>query len=1051
MVLFIWGLLFAFFATAQETTTDIIIDGNDPDLFANEYFAVYQQRAELMDINRFLANKNYLPFSRSKSTNFGFANNGLWFHASLTNQTELEDFVINIRYALLNEAKLYIYDQGKLIYSGSDGILEKNSYYPMPTFKVKLPKDRPLELYLFASSSTLSIIAPIHITEIDVHNKLNQYDFLLWGGFYGAALLLAGYAVFYSFQRPDFINGVFFLHILIIICWLFKWSGHAHALSLTTGMLHNLIRPEELLILMCITGSFFNLTILPKESYSPAAHITLVTYIFVAITLLVTLIYGVEDKKIRYMVLYGLGFTCVFVNFWASASSNFRGYGPAQVIVVGWVICGLGATMTAIYLSGLIQTATFNSQVFITAQIIQAGGFLYAIVSKNHYNLETEVRLANADAQNNFNIIEEQNVHLDLARKEAEKASDVKSQFLANMSHEIRTPLNAIVGFSRELIKKNNVVEKDEHVRIINSAASDLLNLVNDILDFSKMEAGLLTLSERPFSPRELFEDIAGTMSKTAHLKQLEFLYEVNALPPFLIGDSFKVKQLVTNLLGNALKFTNYGYISLKVESIFSTSVEATLRIQVTDSGIGINPEEIENIFKAFHQLDDELNRSYQGTGLGLVICQELAYLMHGSIKVASQPSVGSTFTVEIPFQVDTSKTIQPEIPFFAGKKALVFDPWGMSRRLIVKQLQQSGFNVSSFETLELMKSKVTRDTYIFITLPHKYLAYRSQWLSSLRDLDPTLIILLYSGPAPSNQLLGQIQVTPHMVRLPLTARKLEVLESPFKIPQTHPEQSELTDLPAIRMLAVDDMELNLRLLETWLKNSPINLDLAYDARTAIKKCEQTEYDIILMDIQMPDMDGIQAAKMVRKTTYNLGTPIIAVTAHALKEERDKFLNNGLDDFLPKPIKQNELIRIIELWCHQAPIEVSNIVEETEEPELNDKSIDWALAISRSMNSEEEAFKFMDKLVANLEQQIPVFEELKAKRQVEDILYHVHKLHGPCCYTGVPKLQRLLNQVETSIKQNQQQDYTESLSTIIFEMQHVISEWSKRKSRQQKI
>ena len=232
--------------------------------------------------------------------------------------------------------------------------------------------------------------------------------------------------------------------------------------------------------------------------------------------------------------------------------------------------------------------------------------------------------------------MEEQNVRLDIARKNAIEASNVKSQFLANMSHEIRTPLNAILGFSRELHSDSLPPEKQEQISIIHAAADNLLSIVNDVLDFSKIEAGKLEINNHPFSPNEMLEDMVSVMAKSAHLKKLEFVYDLEPLPEKLIGDSYRIKQVLNNLLGNALKFTDHGFVSLTASGKEQEHGMYEMVLQIEDSGIGISRDDQRKLFAAFSQVDDAMNRSYQGTGLGLVICQELVKLMRGELTLQS-------------------------------------------------------------------------------------------------------------------------------------------------------------------------------------------------------------------------------------------------------------------------------------------------------------------------------------------------------------------------------------------------------------------------------
>jgi two-component system sensor histidine kinase BarA len=282
--------------------------------------------------------------------------------------------------------------------------------------------------------------------------------------------------------------------------------------------------------------------------------------------------------------------------------------------VFGVTVLLVCSILSSLFIAGYLPPTTPNTYLFQISLVILTCSFAFALNIKLRYILEIEVQEASRDAENNFLLIEEQNVHLDIARKEALRASEVKSQFLANMSHEIRTPLNAIIGFSKEVEENHNQTEREEHIRIINSAASDLLTIVNDILDFSKMEAGKLNVANKPFSAYAIFEEAASQVAKSAHLKQLQFILDIQPLPASLIGDQFKIKQLLSNLLSNALKFTNFGTITLKAGYDWLNHDEINLNIEIKDTGIGISEQDQLQLFTPFSQLNDELNRSFQGT-----------------------------------------------------------------------------------------------------------------------------------------------------------------------------------------------------------------------------------------------------------------------------------------------------------------------------------------------------------------------------------------------------------------------------------------------------
>ncbi len=1040
-------------ASAQPDAGVLVIENAQSKVNLNKHLTVYQQKSEPMDIELFRSNMSYLPNKTGENVHFGHAKNGLWFTANILNASQETAWVLSINHSQLSVADVFLYDGDKLLASNADGNLNKTSAHSTPTFRLVLPQNKTLTLYVYAASSTLNVIAPMSLSTSEEHIRNSQYMTLLWGLYYGALLIFFIFAVFFTYKHPSIISIIYFAHLHFVFCGLLLLSGHINFLINYYPSLNSVIRSEILSLAVFITSTLITALIIPVEKTK--THLLLATYSLVPISFISAVIFLSFniDTTLRYGVTAIIGVSCVALCLGMAILAFRLGFLASKAIITSWCVSAITTLYAILCALQYLPSIGDNSQVYAFSFVLQTGAFMYAMVSKKQRELEEDVVIARMDAENNYLRIEEQNVHLTLARQEAVKASDVKSQFLANMSHEIRTPLNAIIGFSKELELHKNSSEREEHVKIINSAASDLLDLVNDLLDFSKMEAGLLTLSERPFSPRDLFEDVAATMSKTAHLKELEFLYFVEKLPDSVIGDALKVKQLLSNLLSNALKFTNYGHVGLRVSARTMSSLQVVLEITVFDSGIGISEEDIEDIFKAFHQVDDDLNRSFQGSGLGLVICQELVRMMQGKIEVTSQPSVGTEFKVTIPFVSDRKMKSDTETE--KPPPAVVYDPWYLSRRYLAKQLCSANFSVSTYETLYIALENTTSNCTLFLSLPMKKTGIRADILNVISKIDVKNLVILYSGPTLPTQQFSFLKEVPYIIRSPLTERKLEQIQKPILEINTSFIEFDLSKMPPLRILAVDDMELNLRLVDAWLKDSPITLDLAYNAKTAIEKCELTEYDMILMDVQMPTMDGITAAKEIRKIELNQGTPIIAVTAHAMAHDQQKFLNNGMDDFLPKPIRRNRLLSIIHQWCDGADLPEDFALEETHDDEVTDsktaikhlESIDWTLSLQRNNDSAEYAIEYMDDFVTYLHTNLEELAKLKSPTNNKELLTVIHKMHGACCYIGVPKLQMLCASFQEEVKYAPKIDASTMVVSITREIRKIIKDWQKRKDQ----
>lgn len=1033
----IFGFICCFFiqsyCVANHKEGLIVLNNDSKDVLVSSQFLVYHQEARQLSFEEFQRTKSLMPYHIYENPNYGFLKNGVWLYARVENQSDLTDWMLRVGYSQLQDVRLYLLSEGKIIYKGTDGISNKQSPYATPNFQINIPKEQITEIYVYVQNVSMSLMAPVYIQTKQRHAYIEMAEHSAWGIFYGAITVLFICAAAFLFYSRRATSAVYLGHLLVLLLFQVIWSGHFSLMPTTITHFFLFFKLESLILLGAISTSFFTLALVPKSLVSSQLRKAILGLIALQSLFFTVFLTDWLPMGIAPILTYILGFATMLVNVVAYLRALKQDYFPARPMLAGWIIAVCGSIISIFFIFGVFSTNHFHPMIFHFTIVAQSVASLLSIVMNKQYHLQQEVKEAQTDAENNFYLVEEQNVHLDIARKAAIKASEVKSQFLANMSHEIRTPLNAIIGFSKELESRPNLVERDEHVRIINTSATDLLTVVNDILDVSKMEAGKLTLNIKPFSPQEILEDVAALMSKSAHLKQLEFVFDVKDLPAYLLGDAFKIKQLLSNLLSNALKFTNYGHITLRARVTNVTDTHCNIDFQVQDTGIGILEEDMKKLFTAFHQLDDELSRSFQGTGLGLVICQELTTLMSGKIKVLSSPSKGSTFIASIPFKIDVTDTHTKTAPKFKGQIAYLLDDWQPSRITNTQTLEAAGFSVITYENIEEIDKLKIGQAFLFVSMPYRSINERGMLVEKLDAMSIDNLVLLFSGPSPSTQQINKLANFPKLIRLPLSTRKLNSIEE-NPLPDTpNAEQNQLASLPAIRILAVDDMELNLRLLNTWLAQSKVTLDLAYSGESAIELCQTYEYDLILMDIQMPNMDGMEASAHIRKTDLNIGTPIIAVTAHALESQKQHFLDSGLDDFLAKPINVDNLIGLVNTWCR--PVETDS------QTEAFKPAVDWSMAKERTSNNADEAFSFLDDFVKQLISFAVSIEDGWKEQNTQLLKDEVHKIHGACYYTGLPRLEECCKETEILLKTTPLEKNSKAISTLLFEIEQTIEVW----------
>ena len=968
--------------------------------------------------------------------NFGFHNNGMWLLTSVANVSNDKHWVFSVNFSQLDSVDFYLVQNGKVIKQSHQGKAQKEQRFRVPTFRVELPDSDPVDLYIRIESRSSSLITPLRIQAEPLHSSYSQMDSLLWGFFYGGLLILAIYnlALFFGVREKSLIAYVGY--IAAVILWQFVWGGHTHLLF-SQGIPSWLVGHSELIfVIIGMSSGFFTKTFLETEKHAPTAHsvinLLLVCQALTGLVCFVDLLPSIWKNNL----VYGVGLVAILSYIYAGFEAFFNKFRPARYFIFAWSMLATGAIIGMLSLIGILPSNDFTTYCFQVGVFLEAGLFSFALMEKSRGQLESEVEQATNDLRNNMELIEEQNARLDIARKDAIKASNVKSQFLANMSHEIRTPLNAILGFSKELNNASLPTDQQEQVRIVNTAADNLLTIVNDILDFSKIEAGKLQINNQPFSPNKLLEEMVTIMAKSSHSKRIEFVFDLHPLPEKLIGDVFRIKQVLNNLLSNALKFTSSGTITFSVSGRSLPHGIHEVNITVEDTGIGISRQDRKKLFNAFSQVDDALNRNYQGTGLGLVISRELVRLMNGDLTLKSVLGQGSTFNVSLRMNQLSQKYALTSSEDWKGKNVVIFDPVPATRRSSASMLSILGAQVTSVESLDYLMSLKGQYDFFMATVPVSKMGLRDTYLSHFVQFPAQKRILWYSGPEPFAQYPSLSQHFHSQARMPMTLTKLDSLVHHHTTPAKNAMQEKIGTLPKAKILAVDDMEMNLKLLHTWLDHSPVELTTTLSGQDAVNQCQTQEFDLILMDVQMPGMDGLQATREIRKSPLNMGTPIVAVTAHAFKEEQERLLASGMDDYLPKPIEVELLITLINSWCHNVG-----------PGEIVFPSIDWQLALKRANQNQDTAKEMLDSFIALLPETIETLSALWDDQDYNGLKTEVHKLHGACCYTGLPRMQHLANETESSLKLGQHKLVEENLPALIAEAKKVLNESKLKDSR----
>lgn len=720
-------------------------------------------------------------------------------------------------------------------------------------------------------------------------------------------------------------------------------------------------------------------------------------------------------------------------------------------------------------------------------------GALYNMLIEDMSSLAkefAEVKRNGADStfeelKETLETVEIQNIELDMARKNALSISRVKSEFFANICHVIRTPLNGIIGFSELLRKTRLSSQQQEYVETIDESAKGLLTVVNDILDFSRLEIGKLSLEYKPTRIRQVVEDAVKIHAPAAEEKRLRLLTIIDHdFPENLLGDPLRLKQVLNNLISNAIKFTHTGHILISVSKESQSHSQLVLKFSVTDSGIGLSEEQKECLFDAFSETISNEKRGTEGAGLGLAIAKGIVDRMQGRIGVESELNKGATFWFTATLgQNPKAKINQGYLAgTFSQLNTLVCENDPLSRNEITHYLRGWGAKVveqaDSAKVIATMRD-ISPNTAIHLAI----LGVDTE--NTLFSIDKLHILVNKLSREFSTAVLVIVNGRDRKTIEPLVAannnkltlrplycnrfhqtigNQLRRADTPFCEASQTKTTAPLTALSeasrpdSISVLAVDDNQANLRLVLELLKALGVEALGARSGTEVLTELEKSQFDLILMDVQMPAMDGVELTKRIRaQETPPQRTPIIALTAHTVSEQKSKLLVAGMDDYLTKPVNESDLQHIIERWAPQngkqrdrsiAMTELKSTEQNASNKVLEPPLVDLSLSLTLAKDKADLAKDMLEIMFKDLQQARSQLIPLAKKRSYTELQDIVHKIHGGACYCGIPKLKRLSESSDRKLeniinKKSEATDLEQDMQELTDLIDQLI-EWRKR-------